>query len=201
MRQVTGSNLPNSTKKVSIQQLLDGHSFSLPTLPELSSAERLEVEVLTAQTLLVPAELFSVEEAEALLAAAGMAVEPGFRAVWSDPSREQVAVMAIPEGTLRLLDGKFGEVCYTTPLLEAAGDCDKTLRLARRGCLLYIKVYDAGLQLAEVIPAADEAGILYCLDRIGGVFPLADYTLRLSGDGGPALRKLIGKRFKETICE
>lgn len=74
MRQVTGkTNPPESGYKVSIQQSLDGHSFSCSPLPDPTGDETtLEVEVCSARTVLAPAEYFESAKAAALLAAEGI---------------------------------------------------------------------------------------------------------------------------------
>lgn len=73
MRQVTGSNPSASPERVSIQQSLDGHSFSRPELDRLTGGEQVQVvELLLPRTMLVPEELFCEESAREMLAANGM---------------------------------------------------------------------------------------------------------------------------------
>ena len=75
MKQATGSRTPRLTNKVSIQRSLDGHSFSVSGLDRDFTGEAIvTVEILTPQTLLVPADLLQTSTAAELLAAAGMAV-------------------------------------------------------------------------------------------------------------------------------
>ena len=58
MRRATGNRAPRLTNKVSIQRSLDGHSFSVAGLDRDYTGEAVvTVEILTPQTLLVPAEL------------------------------------------------------------------------------------------------------------------------------------------------
>ena len=74
MKQVTGSNTPQATNKVSIQLTLDGHSFSAHGLDgEFPGEEPVEAELLTARTMLVPEEVLGTGDAGTLLAANGMA--------------------------------------------------------------------------------------------------------------------------------
>ena len=85
MRQATGSNTPQSGNKVSIQLSLDGHSFSVAAPPAFpAEAERIEAEVLTPRTMLVPVEYFAGERAAALLAANGMPALSGEETVCSN---------------------------------------------------------------------------------------------------------------------
>ena len=71
MRQATGkTNRPQDGYGVSIQQSLDGHSFSLHGLESPAAegvVEVVEVEAVTPRTMLVPREVFEPAAAEALL--------------------------------------------------------------------------------------------------------------------------------------
>lgn len=202
MRQETGkTNSPNSGYKVSIQQSLDGHSFSVPALPETDGGV-LEVEVLTSRTQLVPAAYFSAEHAAELLAAAGLAPGVDETVVWSDPQAEVVAVMALPRALREQLESKFRQVSYTTPLLESPAPTAKSVWLYRVGTLLYIKVAtgERQLALAEVIPAPEEPDIRYFLERLAAAFPLQEYTLQAAGENPKRLCKQFGRLFKKTKC-
>lgn len=204
MKQVTGSKQPETINKVSIQQSLDGHSFSLPDLSgNFPDGSPVEVEVLTPCTMLVPSELFDEHVAHALLAANGTPAGDDESTVCSDPAQPIVAVMALPSKILRLLTEKFGgRIRFTTPLLHELPQREPTVWIYRTQGFLYIKVTDgATLQFAEVVPAANEAETLYFLERSGTEFSWKDYRLRIAGDEPKQLRKWIGKWFKETICE
>lgn len=102
MKQVTGSNTPQATNKVSIQLTLDGHSFSAHGLDgEFPGEEPVEAELLTARTMLVPEEVLGTGDAGTLLAANGMAPAAEERAVCSLPVQGIVAVMAAHREALR----------------------------------------------------------------------------------------------------
>lgn len=208
MKRATGNNAPHAANKVSIQQSLDGHSFSVPKPGRIPpEAERIEAEVVTPQTLLVPRELFDAANAAELLAAAGLACRGNQEAVWSAPrplgkDAEAVAVMAVDAHILQELLERAGDrVEFTSPLLEGPTSGKPTLWLCRKAGVLYIKVFDRMLCMAEAIPAINEADVLYFIERIGGVFPLSEMRLHIAGDDAEALRKSIGKRFKQTTCE
>ena len=207
MRQAIGSNTPRSVNKVSIQHSLDGHSFSVSGLERvLPGNDAVAVEVLTPQTLLVPAELFDAEAAADLLAAAGMACTGEQRAVWSAPVRiapetTVVAVMAAETDAVRKVYDRLGyRASFTTPLLNKSAAAD-TVFLHRAAGILYIKVFARTLCMAEAIPAATEADMLYFVDRLSRVFPLKNMRLHLSGVNTTRASKLIGKRFKKVVCE
>ena len=208
MKQATGSNAPRHVDKVSIQRSLDGHSFSVPALDDIApDAERVEVEVVTAQTMLVPGELFVPEAAAELLAAAGLACMKGQTAVWSRPARldsetEAVAVMAIDESILHSIRKHLGDRAeFTTPLLAGPTQGRPTLWLRHKASVLYIKVFDRSLRMAEAIRVPREADILYFVERLAGVFPLDRMILHLADARTAELRKSIGKRFKQVVCE
>ncbi len=208
MKPATGNNALYATNKVSIQQALDGHSFSVPKPERLSpEAERIEAEVLTPQTVLVPRELFEAASAAELLAAAGLACRENQEAVWSaprslGPETEAIAVMAVDTHILQAILERAGDrIVFTTPLLEGPTSGEPTLWLCRKAGVLYIKVFDRSLRMAEAIPVTNQADILYFIERIGHTFPLDEMQLHLTGEETALLRKLIGKRFKQVVCE
>lgn len=208
MKQAIGSRTPRLTNKVSIQRSLDGHSFSVSGLDRDFTGEAIvTVEILTPQTLLVPADLLQTSTAAELLADAGMACRQDEQAVRSMPrslgrDKEVVAVMALDEKILQRIRGRLGyRADFTTPLLEGPTAAAQTVWLRRAPGMLYIKVFGRTLRLAEVIPAAAEADILYFIDRLGRALPLGQMRLQIAGPGAKALRKLIGKRFRYVVCE
>ncbi len=162
----------------------------------------MEVELLTARTLLVPKEFFDEGRAGELLAAAGMAALPGERVVHSDSQQQVVAVMAAAEDALHAVRERFGDrVRYTTPLLDALQAKAPTVWMHYAAGLLYIKVYDGKLRFAEVIPAPDEADLLYFLERLGNEFPLKDFTLDICGGDARMLKRKLNGYFKRIVCE
>lgn len=203
MKQATGSNTPQSINKVSIQLTLDGHSFSAPALSgEFPGDSPVEVELLTPRTMLVPEELFDEEHAGEVLAAAGMAALPGECPVWSAPQQNAVAVMAAAENALAAVHERLGgRARYTTPLLCVPQTSVPTVWMYYAAGLLYIKVYDGKLRFAEVVPAPDEADLLYMLERLGSEFRLRDYTLRIGSGDGRALKRKLGGYFRQIVCE
>lgn len=95
MRQETGSNTPQTANKVSIQLSLDGHSFSAQALAgDFPGDGAVEVELLTARTMLVPREVFDAGLGTELLAAGRMALAAGENAVHNDLKQEFVAELA-----------------------------------------------------------------------------------------------------------
>lgn len=203
MKQVTGNNSSSSQFRVSIQQSLDGHSFSRPELSQCASVETdVEVELVVPHTVLVPETLYRDGLKEELLAANGTPAAESECVVACDPKNGCVAVAAVDAGLLQQLAERFPKRHYTSPLEFVPQNRQKCVWMGKRGELLYTKVYDNGLlRLAEVIPAASEAEIRYFIESLAKQFPLAEYELRLTGDDPKQLRKWIGNEFEKTVCE
>lgn len=203
MKQVTGSNTPQTIDKVSIQLALDGHSFSAPTLSEsFPGGDDVEVEVLTPRTLLVPEPLFEAGRGAELLAAAGLTPTPDEELIYSLPRDGVIAVMAIPAEALRAVEKALStRARYTTPLLTTPVRTNGVAWLGHTAGLLYIKVYDESLQFAEVIPAVSDADVRYFFERLSREFMLKNYDLYISADTAKSMRKIAGKYFKQIVCE
>lgn len=205
MKQVTGKTDSRPvTKKVSIQLALDGHSFSIVGGQSILPEATVTVEILTARTLLVPEELFDPQQAAVLLAADGKTPLTGETTVYSAPHNGIVAVMAVPLQALQQLRKHIDadtSVKYTTPLLPDLHPKKPTILLRRIGGYLYIKIYNTGLRLAEVLPAPTDTDIQYMAERLDCEFPAKQYTLRAIGKDAHKLVKLIGKRYKSVQCE
>lgn len=195
MRQVTGrTNLPSDVKKVSIRLSLDGHSFSVPAQTAVEAVET--IEWLTLQTVLVPKELFRSEEAASLLEVQGLGLKAGQRAVWSDPHEAIVAVMAVPEELLARFDAAVG---HTSPLLHTPTMQQSTIWICDAGQLVYIKVYNPTLQLAEVLPVQSEADRHYLIERLAERITLEEYLVVLE-DRADQL-KFYKRIFRKVLCE
>lgn len=221
MKQVTGSNPLRSVKKVSIRLASDGHSFSVSgaDAAAVAAGDAVEVELLTPSSLLAPASLCAGSDGARLLAAAGLPVRSGDETVCTPPTGgecPQCVVMALPRDVARALRERLGlgaaagegapfsdapAVRFTSPLLHEAVGADRCVWLRPEGELLYIKVYDGGLRLAEVFPAPSVDDALCLVDRLAGVFPLSEFTLRLAGAQGRRWRKAMKRNFKEIVCE
>lgn len=204
MKQETGkTNRPQDGYGVSIQQSLDGHSFSLLGLESPAAEGVVEVEAVTPRTMLVPHEVFEPSAAGALLAAAGIRPAEGEQIVWSEPEAEIVALMCVAADAVRQVEERFaGRVRYTTPLLQTPADTQAAVWMCRRSGTLYIKVYrEKSLRMAEALPAAGESDLLYVAERLQQAFALREFVLFAAGDDAKGLRRLLGKRFGKSVCE
>lgn len=203
MRQVTGSKSSPRKFRVSIQQSLDGHSFSRPGLDDCQpSEETVEVELLLPKTMLVPEAICREELAAELLAANGMPARSDESIVICPAGEGVKALAAFDDQLRRQILEKFPGARFSTPLAHRPDETTRCVWVCRRESLLYAKVYrDGALQLAEVIPAAEEAEIGYFIERLASCFPLAEYELRIAGDEPKKLRKWFGNAFKKVLCE
>ena len=204
MKQATGSNTPQSINKVSIQLTLDGHSFSAPALSgEFPGDGPVEVELLTGRHHQIRAQLSKIGcPIRGDLKYGARRSLPGECPVWSAPQQNAVAVMAAAENALAAVHERLGgRARYTTPLLCVPQTSVPTVWMYYAAGLLYIKVYDGKLRFAEVVPAPDEADLLYMLERLGSEFRLRDYTLRIGSGDGRALKRKLGGYFRQIVCE
>ena len=195
MKQATGSNSATPSKEMSIRLRSGGHSFPKELPAEYAAADRVVCSVLTHKTLLVPAEVFERESAPNYLSLAGLGCAETECAVYSDPQRQQIAVMAVDKECRRQLAETAGDrVTFTSPLLFQPKFAGQGAWLIHTDGLLYIKIYDNVLRLAEVVRAQGTADVLYYLGRLDRTFPLKTYPLCLSGSDTLArqLRKYLG---------
>lgn len=209
MKRATGkTDSPESQNRVSIQLTLGGHSFSADTLR--TSAEKLAsagtkspvcVEVLTEKTLLVPREEFAAETAGAYLRVAGLGCDAHETPVWSDPELPVVAIMAADAEAVGMLREKLcGGLRFFSPLQTEPDLPPRSAWFYMRQGLLYVKVYDEGLQFAEVIPYTGDEDLHFLLERLSAVFSPEDFTACLAGETGSGHRKLVKRYYKKTVC-
>lgn len=203
MRQVTGSNPSTSVFRVSIQQSLDGHSFSHPRLDECANSDKpVEVELLLPHSLLVPNTLYRKENEAELFAASGMPLAQNETVIACSSRSHGVVLVAMEAEMQKQLREKFPNARYASPLESVPQNTENTIWIAKKSRLLYIKVYRTGiLRLAEVIPADSEAEIGYFLQRLDQLFPLKEFCLQITGEEPKQLKKWFGKAFNKVSCE
>lgn len=185
-------------KKVSIR-LTGGHSFSLPA----PDAKIEVVELLTHRTLLVPELMYTADGAAESFAAAGMPLTPDDQVLPIHTNRGIMALIALERTQLNQLTERYGEqMRYTTPLLRAVGNIEPTIWIFDAEELIYIKVYDPKLQMAEVICISDEADRELLMERLQCACDPKRYTLRLELSKADKGRiKWYKSYFKKTVCE
>ena len=204
MRQVTGSNLTPSNKKVSIQLKLDGHSFSRDILPrKIAEGANVEVELLTAKSIAVPAECFDPELAENLLAMSGIALSEDEQAVWSGEQEGIVAVMALPRDYAEGLQSHYGDrLQYSSPLLRKISGKGRYLYIYNMGKLAYFKLYnESQIEYCQAHSLTGGDDLLYIIERLAQEFSLRDFVVGLAGDCNTALLKVLKQYHKVEKCE
>lgn len=187
--------MPQQKNNMSIRLFSDGHSF-----PEHQMARMEEscVELCTHRTLLIPAQLFSLEEAEELLVRSGLAPKWGERVVASAAVDGMVALMAIPEELLRRVPST---VQFSSPLLTAP-TLSEGIWMMPCEHLLYIKVWRGGrMQLAEVFDAERDEEILYYALQLAQLFSLKGCPLHYQGPCSASLKRQLKPSFKLYLCE
>ncbi len=202
MKQATGRTNPAAnTQRMTIRLASDGHSCRFD-LSLAARADEIVAIVSSAQTQLVPAEMFDPERAAAYLELAGMAARPSQTVVTSDPAADIVAIMALDSSVLECLGEKIREkIHFTSPLLHTPAHTRSVLWLETDSSLLYIKVYDAEgrLRLAEVFTAAGEDELLYYLTRLRDIH--GTETILLAADTPKPVGRLVREHFRKVLCE
>jgi len=185
---------------MSIRLASGGHSFAAELPAGCADARRVNCIVLTHKTVLVPAEVFDRASAANYLTLAGLAPDAAQKVVYSDAQQQQIAVMAVDARCHDRLSEALGKrLVYTSPLLHQPHFSGGGLWLAHTDGLLYLKLYDKALRLAEVVRAQGTPDILYYLGRLGRTVPLRRLPLRLSGSS--TLARQLRRYFREVQCE
>ncbi len=152
------------------------------------------MKILTHKTTLIPSGEFVPEEAARYLELCGMRCTSSECAVWSKPVGGAVAVMAVNRLKLEQLPANE---TFTSPLLEGPEmPSSPTLWVASYEGLLYIKVYDPKLVLAEVLPMENREDLLYYIATLAERLPLRQYHLVVEGERSAGVRKILKSQFK-----
>lgn len=110
--------------------------------------------------------------------------------------------MPVPAAAVETVRRQFGpQTPFTTPLLTLRKYTEPTVWFYRAGTLLYIKVYDTLLRLAEAIEAPGDADLLCVAERLTREFPAEHYAAAVEGDEPHRLRRLLQRYFKRVTCE
>ena len=205
MRQVTGSNHTPSNKKVSIQLQLDGQLFIGDNLPKQEAGEGVivEVELLTAKTIVVPTECFEPALAEKYLQMSGIAHTAEELPVWSCDCEGMTAIIVLHREIAEQLAARYGEsLRYTTPLLRNVSGTGTYLYIYSTGSVTCFKLYNGEkVEFCEAIamPSADD--VLYFVERLVREFKMEEIVIRVAGKDTDSLRALLKQYYKVVKCE
>lgn len=185
---------------VSTRRVLGGHSFSSEDVERmLSTCGDSEVVVATAKMALVPYEEFQRVGLDAAVAAVGLHVAVGESALSSAPHDGMVAVMVLREALCDAMRRHAPKGGYTSPLLlDTCVERGAVLSLVDG--LLFVRIYDGGLQFAEVVEVSAEADMLYYLEQINRVYNIYNIGVSLQL-GAEQLMKVSKTLFKQIVCE
>lgn len=183
--------------KVSIRIESGGHSFSAEAV-RVDDNAHVEAVVSTPKTALVPAELFAAADAEAHLAAVGVVPEADEQVVCSGVVDGTVAVMAIASECAETLRLRYGSrLSFLSPLQEEE-TIAKGSHIRLDGDVLYVRVYNDGMRLAEALEVASDADVLYYLESIHRVYDIYNMYARAWGDV-ERLKRVAGRCFKNLV--
>lgn len=204
MRQVTGSNPISTTNKVSIQLRLGGHSFSCDMLPQKPSEDAVvEVELLTANSIVVPTECFEPSSAKQLLQLSGVEYSDDESVVWSRDFDGVTAIMVVPKHVIDHLIQAYGDcIDYTSPLLHSIRKGGQYLYIYNAEGLAYFKFYENSIcRFCEAMPTNSYDDILYFIESIIQIFDSKRTLIGVAGDDIENLIKLLQQYYKVEKCE
>lgn len=178
-----------------------GHSFSSADIEAVRNASQpVVVNLISAKTTLVPAELFDKEHAIDYLHDVGLYPAHNECVVYSKENEGIVAVMAMSAKCCDALrEAATHGLNFTSPLLESNA-LDKGCAIHLEGDVLYVYINDNGLRFAEVMECTTDADVLYYLTKIGEAYNFNNMYARATGDT-KRLLPLTKHLFKDIICE
>ena len=206
MKQVTGSNPTSITDKVSIQLPLDGLLFIGDSIPncKVEDGGVVEVELLTAKSIIVPGECFEPALADSFLRLSGIDCSEVEQPVWSSDCDGVIALMVIRRDIESELKRRLGEkIQYTSPLLRSVKHCeDRYLYIYSAYGVAYFKLYEGSdLKFCEAVSVAGNDEVLYFVERIIQEYHFEGLKIRVDGDNIDSLTKLLKQYYKVEVCE
>ena len=197
MRQETGSNPQQATKKVSIQVKLGGRSFSADNYVVADDIAQVEFIIDTPRVTLAPSDWIEQYGCEATLREGGKASLSNESCVCSDIQAEIVAAIAIDCAAHDAIVEKWGSrTSFTSPLLNMRHSDKHCLTIDASEHVCYIRLFENGLQRAEAYDISTEEDILYLASEwLEG----NDIPIYIKGNAEAA--KLLRKYYKHVICE
>ena len=179
-----------------------GHSFSSADIEAARNASQpVVVNLISAKTTLVPAELFDKEHAIDYLHDVGLYPAHNECVVYSKENEGIVAVMAInAECYKQLQEAVTHGLSFIMPLMEEYEEMYKGCAIHLEGDVLYVYINDNGLRFAEVMECTTDADVLYYLTKIGEAYNFNNMYARATGDT-KRLLPLTKHLFKDIVCE
>ena len=154
--------------------------------------------------MLAPTEILDPEQATELMLIAGFCLDKEDQVVIvRDEKTGIAALMALPRVLVATVEERYGDHYeFTTPLLRTRVCTEPTAWLYLANDLIYIKVYDPKLQMAEVVPIEDAADRDYLLARLTQSCDPNRYTVRLNlRTNDKSILRQYKNYFKRLQCE
>ena len=201
MRQVTGRSSKNSENKASIRLASGGRFFSASTLSNVADCGDVLVCVDTPRVTLIPAPMAGTITAEQALSIVGLAPQGGEVAIYSQPTEERCAAIAIDAKAYAELSNALGSrLKITTPLLNGCQNISNHMAIEVSNGICYLRLYNPGLKLAEAleVDSADEL-LFYVINIFDSVAIPSDTPIYIIGGGKEYAKRL--KKYYKVICE
>ena len=173
----------STLNRVSIRLSSGGHAFSQSDLERAEAAkEGVEVVVVTERVALVPEKFLDEAPLEEHLLAMRIPLSPADRVVRSVPREGIVAVMAVEDSVLRVLEAKNAvPITFTSPLLESIADGDGiTIELVDD--VAFITLHEGVLRFAEAQRVESDADLLYFIECVHRTYDVYNMYARAKGD-------------------
>ena len=186
----------STLNRVSIRLSSGGHAFSQSDLERAQEAkEGVEVEVVTERVALVPEKFLNEAPLVDHLLALRIPLSPADRVVCSQPREGVVAVMAVEDSPLRVLETKCsGPITYTSPLVQSLSDGDGiTIHLVDD--VAYITLHEGVLRFAEAQHIESDADLLYFIESVHRTYDIYNMYARAKGDT-QRIERVTKGRFK-----
>ena len=185
---------------MSTQLLLSGHDFLMAENHALAldpnAPARLTICIDSAKTVLVPQELYEPELAEGYMAVNDKALDDD-ECIVNAQKGEIVALIAVSRRLAQAFDNPSWKVTYTSPLLDGIVSYTKAVRIQTTPHNTYITISNNGsLQYAEVFATTDPTNIAFVMNKLGEVFKLGRYEIKVTGDDAGAIVENLNDTFK-----
>lgn len=200
MRQVTGRSSKNSENKASIRLASGGRFFSASTLSNVADSGDVLVCVDTPRVTLIPTSMAGTITAEQALSIVGLAPQGGEVAIYSQPTEERCAAIAVDAKAYAELSNALGSrLKITTPLLNGCQNISNHMAIEVSNGICYLRLYNPGLKLAEAleVDSADEL-LFYVINIFDSAAIPTDTPIYIIGDKQYAKRL---KKYYKVICE
>ena len=181
--QVTGSNVMSNDKVVSTRLVLSGHNFSAEQL--LPSGGAVQVFLDTAETLLVPAQMYEEGLQTGYMKRSGMFPTAGESIVVSAPMNDTVALMLFPTDAVKTI---------------IAGERN-VVRLHMTERCTYVVLSDSALRFADVFEERNTDSVLYILQTLKKDFNVSGFRIKVSGEGAQQAARELSVYYKTEVCE